>query len=66
MSDYISTHELAKITGISASTWNKRRFTGDTPPYLKIEQLVRYHLPTVKSWLAARERRSISELEKAA
>jgi len=52
---------LAAITGISASTWNKRRLTGDSPPFTKVGKSVRYHLPTVREWLAARQRRSTSE-----
>jgi hypothetical protein len=31
--EYVDMRKLAQITGISASTWNKRRLTGDTPPF---------------------------------
>jgi predicted DNA-binding transcriptional regulator AlpA len=58
---YVNVRELEQITGVSASTWNKRRLTGDTPPFLKIGSSVRYHLPTVKDWMAGRVRRSTSE-----
>jgi hypothetical protein len=61
--EYVNTRELAEITGVSASTWNKRRLTGDTPPYLKVGASVRYHLPTAKVWMAARERRSTSQMK---
>jgi len=59
--EYLNTRELAEATGISASTWNKRRLTGDSPPHLKIGASVRYDLATVRAWMAARERRSTSE-----
>jgi predicted DNA-binding transcriptional regulator AlpA len=59
--EYVDVKGLAAITGISASTWNKRRLTGDTPPYTKVGKSVRYHVPTVREWLAARQRRSTSE-----
>jgi predicted DNA-binding transcriptional regulator AlpA len=59
--EYVDTRKLAEITGISASTWNKRRLTGDTPPFTKIGKSVRYHVATVKAWMAERERHSTSE-----
>lgn len=59
--EWVTTAELAAITGISASSWNKRRLTGDTPPFIKVGKSVRYHLPTSKAWMAERERRSTSD-----
>ncbi|HEY8381999.1 MAG TPA: transcriptional regulator [Microvirga sp.] len=59
--EYVDVKGLAAITGISASTWNKRRLTGDTPPFAKVGKSVRYHIPTVKDWLEARSRRSTSD-----
>jgi predicted DNA-binding transcriptional regulator AlpA len=59
--EYVDTRKLAQITGISASTWNKRRLTGDTPPFNKIGKSVRYHVPTVRAWMDERMRRSTSE-----
>lgn len=59
--EYVDTRGLAKITGISVSTWNKRRLTGDTPPYTKIGKSVRYHVATVKTWMEEHQRRSTSE-----
>ncbi len=64
--EYVDVRRLAEITGISASTWNKRRLTGDSPPHLKIGKSVRYYLPAVKEWLEARERRSTSQSTAAA
>jgi predicted DNA-binding transcriptional regulator AlpA len=64
--EYVDTRKLAEITGISASTWNKRRLTGDTPPFTKIGKSVRYHVPTVRAWLANLQRRSTSDSAAAA
>ena len=60
--EYVDTRKLAEITGISISTWNKRRVSGDTPTFTKIGKSVRYHVPTVKAWLAERVRRSTSDV----
>jgi predicted DNA-binding transcriptional regulator AlpA len=59
--EFVDVKGLAAITGISASTWNKRRLTGDTPPFSKIGKSVRYHIPTVRAWMEERMRRSTSE-----
>jgi predicted DNA-binding transcriptional regulator AlpA len=59
--EYVDVKGLAAITGISASTWNKRRLTGDTPPFSKIGKSVRYHVPIVRAWMDERMRRSTSE-----
>lgn len=59
--EYVDTKGLEALTGISASTWRKRRLTGDTPPFLKVGKSVRYHIPTVREWMARRQRCSTSE-----
>ncbi len=59
--EYVDTKGLQALTGISASTWNKRRLTGDTPPFSKIGKSVRYHVPTVKAWMDEHLRRSTSD-----
>lgn len=64
--EYVDTFGLETLTGISRSTWAKRRLTGDTPPFIKIGRSVRYHIPTVLTWLARRQRRSTSEVVKCA
>jgi hypothetical protein len=60
--EYVDTDGLAVITGISPSTWHKRRLTGDTPPFVKVGRSVRYHVPTAKAWMAERQRRSTSDV----
>jgi predicted DNA-binding transcriptional regulator AlpA len=59
--EYINTADLEALTGVSRSTWAKRRLRGDTPPYIKLGRSVRYHLPTAKDWLAGRVRHSTSD-----
>ncbi len=58
---YVDTNQLAAQTGIAASTWEKRRLSGDTPPYLKIGKRVLYDLETAHKWLAAHVRTSTSD-----
>lgn len=60
-SKYLTTRDLAKYTGISASTWNKKRLTGDGPAFVKIGRTVVYPITAVDTWLAARVRRSTSD-----
>jgi hypothetical protein len=62
--EYVDTNTLATITGVSASTWNKRRLTGDTPPFIKVGRSVRYHLPTARAWMTDRQRRSTSDIRR--
>jgi|HubBroStandDraft_6_1064221.scaffolds.fasta_scaffold967133_2 hypothetical protein len=60
-SEYVDTEGLAALTGVSASTWAKRRLTGDSPPYIKVGRCVRYHVPAAMAWIARHERRSTSD-----
>ena len=58
--EFVTSRELELITSVAKSTWDKRRVTGDTPPYVKIGRSVRYHLPTAIEWLKNHSRRSTS------
>ncbi len=58
---YVDTAQLAATTGIAASTWEKRRLSGDTPPFLKIGKRVLYNLETVYGWIDAHTRTSTSD-----
>ena len=60
-SKYLTTRDLEKYTGISASTWNKRRLTGDGPEFVKVGRTVLYPTSAVDQWLGARVRRSTSD-----
>lgn len=57
----IDTNELAEKTGIAASTWNKRRLTGDSPPHMKIGRRVLYRWSDVEAWLEGKLRQSTSD-----
>ena len=62
MSDtLINTSQLALRTGIAASTWNKRRLTGDSPPHVKIGRRVLYRWTDVEAWLESKLRHSTSD-----
>lgn len=60
--EYLSVSDLADYTGISVSTWNKRRLTGETPPFCSIGRTVRYKRSDVDDWMQARRRQSTSEI----
>lgn len=59
--EYINTETLAARTGIAASTWNKRRMSGDGPVYRKVGSRVIYCFLDVAEWLDAHEKRSTSD-----
>ena len=58
---YIDTERLAALTGIAASTWSKRRLTGDSPPFRKVGRRVLYHWADVEAWLDGCVRQSTSD-----
>lgn len=60
-SEYLNTQQLAEHTGIAASTWCKRRVTGDGPAYIKAGRLVLYRWPDVEAWFAKQARTSTSD-----
>jgi hypothetical protein len=64
--EYCDTAGAANLLGISASTLTKRRMDGNGPPFVKFSKLVRYHVPTLRAWAAAREHQSTSEYGRAA
>jgi predicted DNA-binding transcriptional regulator AlpA len=58
--EYLTVRQLEARSNISASTWNKRRLSGDSPPFLKIGKKVLYRWSDVEAWLAGRTRTSTS------
>lgn len=58
---YLDTASLAEKTGISESTWNKRRLTGDGPSYIKAGRRVLYRWSDVETWLDNMLRTSTSD-----
>ena len=63
LKEFVDARELERVTSVAKSTWDKRRVTGDTPPYIKIGRSVRYHLPTAIEWLKNHTRRSTSDVD---
>ncbi len=59
--ELVDTRVLEKRTGVAAATWNNRRVTGDTPPFLKIGARVLYRWADVEAWLDTKVRHSTSE-----
>jgi len=56
------TPEAARYLGISASTLNKTRLTGDGPPFVKVTpRAVAYRKSDLDAWLEARLRHSTSD-----
>jgi predicted DNA-binding transcriptional regulator AlpA len=53
---YVDPKGWEALTGISKSTWAKRRRTGDTPPFVKLGKSIRYPVQTGLEWLARRAR----------
>ncbi len=53
--EYLTTKELAKMTGTSPGHWHNLRHTGGGPTFIKIGAAVRYKLSDVEAWLEARK-----------
>ena len=58
---YFNTNQLADQTGIAASTWGKRRLSGDGPRYIKAGRRVLYRWQDVEDWLLQRSKGSTSD-----
>jgi len=59
---YISTPEAARIAGLSIDWFQRARWVGNGPPYIKIARAVRYPSDELHSWLRARVRTSTTEV----
>jgi hypothetical protein len=60
--EFVDVNGAAAILHVSASFLNKKRLSGDGPPYLKFGKAVRYGVPTLLDWAAAQARRSTSDV----
>ncbi|MEE2526234.1 helix-turn-helix domain-containing protein [Hyphobacterium sp. HN65] len=58
---YVDTSRLAEHTGIAASTWTKRRLTGDGPHFIKIGRRVLYRWSDVEAWFEQHLQASTSD-----
>ena len=61
MGEIIDTTEAAKRLGLSASTLNKLRLTGGGPRFATLGRAIRYRVPDLDAWVAARLRESTSQ-----
>lgn len=59
---FLDTTQLSERTGVAASTWNKRRLTGDSPPHVKIGRRVLYRWSDVEEWIESKLRHSTSDV----
>ena len=57
----LRTQEAASYLGLSASTLEKKRLTGDGPPFYKFGRAVVYDTRDLDDYLAARKRSSTSD-----
>jgi predicted DNA-binding transcriptional regulator AlpA len=55
MKQYLTTKELAKMTGTSPGHWHNLRHLGGGPKFFKIGAAVRYKLSDVEAWLEPRQ-----------
>lgn len=61
-SSRLGVQEASVYVGLSVSTLNKKRLSGDGPPFLKLERRVVYDSSDLDSWLSSQRRCSTSEL----
>jgi predicted DNA-binding transcriptional regulator AlpA len=59
---YQRPRQFARIIGVAESTLAKLRMRGDGPPFVKVGRAVKYPVREGLEWMAARTRRSTSEL----
>ncbi len=60
--EYGTDKKVSEITALSRQTLKKLRMGGNGPHYVKVGRAIRYHLPTVLTWMAQHQRRSTSEI----
>jgi excisionase family DNA binding protein len=61
LNSLLTTKEAAKYLGLSVSTLNKLRLTGEGPAYFKLGRSVRYRLSDLDIWVEKRRRASTSD-----
>lgn len=58
---FITDVEASQITGMSRGWFQRARWSGDGPPFVKLGAAVRYRENELRDWFAARTRRSTSD-----
>ena len=61
-SEYLDTNELAELTKTKPQTWRKKRWRGDSPPFVKLGNRVLYRRSDVERYLAERTFNNTSEV----
>jgi excisionase family DNA binding protein len=61
LSPYLSTMEAARLTGLSPAWFERSRWAGGGPPFVKVGRAVRYPLDELHAWMRARLRTSTTE-----
>jgi predicted DNA-binding transcriptional regulator AlpA len=59
--EYLDTNELAELTKTKPQTWRKKRWRGDSPPFVKLGNRVLYRRSDVEQYLAERTFNNTSE-----
>jgi predicted DNA-binding transcriptional regulator AlpA len=62
----IRTREAAIYVGLSKSTLEKLRLTGNGPRYAKLGKIITYSIDDLNAWVAERVRTSTSDSARAA
>jgi len=57
---YLSTTEAAQITGLSAAWFERSRWAGNGPPFVKLGRAVRYPSDELHAWMRSHLRTSTS------
>jgi len=58
---YLTTPEAARLTGMSPAWFDRARWEGNGPPYVKIARAVRYPVDELHQWMRSRLRASTTE-----
>ena len=61
----LRTPAAANYLGYAESTLEKKRLTGDGPPFIRLGRVIVYDTRDLDSWLAQRRTRSTSQLSAA-
>lgn len=61
MSELLTVSQASKVIGLSVSTLNKFRITGEGPSYYKVGRYCRYDRQEVETWMRSRRFTSTSQ-----
>jgi predicted DNA-binding transcriptional regulator AlpA len=60
-SEYLSTLEAARLTGLSPAWFERSRWSGTGPPYVKLERSVKYPVRELHAFMLSRLRTSTTD-----